>query len=108
VILVAQCLGQNYAYNEASLFMIRLLQRFDGFTLAEDKQLSPPWKTNPPPADPSKHGMFGPGWPGTKRKAVEKVWPKIGIVLSVKVSRMIVSLVFCIVELFLGRVVGPS
>ena len=35
--------------------------RFENFMLAEDKQLSPPWKTNPPPNDPSKRGMFGPG-----------------------------------------------
>lgn len=86
-----QCLGQNYAYNEASLFMIRLLQRFQGFTLAEDKQLSPPWKTNPQPTDPSKRGMFGPGWPGTRRKAVEKIWPGNNIVLYVKVICIAVS-----------------
>lgn len=75
-----QCLGQSYALNEASLFMIRLLQRFEGFTLAEDKQLSPPWKTGS-----SDRGMFGPGWPGTKRKALEKIWPYNNIVLYVKV-----------------------
>jgi len=78
------CLGQNYAHNEASLFMIRLLQRFENFTLAEDKQLSPPWKTNPPSTSPSKRGMFGPGWPGSKRKGLEKVWPGNNIVLFVK------------------------
>ena len=71
--------------------MIRLLQRFEGFTLAEDKQLTPPWKTNPPPADPSKRGMFGPGWPGSKRKAMEKVWPGSNIVLSVKVRCVVAS-----------------
>lgn len=86
-----QCLGQNYAYNEASMFMIRLLQRFEGFTLAEDKQLAPPWKTNPQPTDPSKRGMFGPGWPGSKRKPVEKIWPSSNIVLSVRVRRAITS-----------------
>ena len=88
--------------------MIRLLQRFEGFMFAEDKQLSPPWKTNPPPTDPSKRGMFGPGWPGTKRKAVEKVWPSSNIVLSVQVSRGVGSPVFYIVELFLGRDVGSG
>ena len=65
--------------------MIRLLQRFEGFTLAEDKQLPPPWRKNPQLANPSKRGMFGPGWPGSKRKAVEKIWPSSNIVLSVRV-----------------------
>jgi len=65
------CLGQNYALNEASVFMVRLLQRFEHFTLAEDKQLAPPWKTKPLPTGSS---VFGPGYPGTKRKEVEKVW----------------------------------
>jgi hypothetical protein len=74
--------------------MIRLLQRFEGFTLAEDKQLSPPWVTNLLSADPSKRGMFGPGWPGTKRKALEKVWPGTSFVFSVKVSCVVTSLVF--------------
>ena len=65
--------------------MIRLLQRFEKFTLAEDKQLSPPWKTNPSLNDPSKRGMFGPGWPGSKRKVLEKIWPGNNIVLFVRV-----------------------
>ena len=65
--------------------MIRLLQRFENFTLAEDKQLSPPWKKNPSPSDPLKRGMFGPGWPGSKRKALEKIWPGNYIVLFVRV-----------------------
>lgn len=88
---LVQCLGQNYAYNEASLFMIRLLQRFESFTLAEDKQLSPPWKANPQPTDPPKRRMFGPGWPGSKRKAVEKIWPGNHIVLFVKVFSAVIS-----------------
>ena len=71
--------------------MIRLLQRFEGFTLAEDKQLPPPWKTDPQPTDPSKRGMFGPGWPGTRRKAVEKIWPGDNIILDVKVLYVAVS-----------------
>lgn len=71
--------------------MIRLLQRFEGFTLAEDKQLPPPWKTSPQPTDPSKRGMFGPGWPGTRRKAVEKIWPGNNIVLHVKVLCAVAS-----------------
>ena len=87
----AQCLGQNYAYNEASLFMIRLLQRFEGFTLADDKQLPPPWKTGPQPADPPNRSMFGIGWPGTRRKTVEKVFPGNNIVLHVKVICIVMS-----------------
>ena len=100
-ISLPQCLGQNYAHNEASLFMIRLLQRFESFTLAEDKQLSPPWKTNPPPTDPSKRGMFGPCWPGTKRKALEKIWPSHNIVLSVKVCCVAIS--FGVLRYFVPR-----
>ncbi|TRM60069.1 cytochrome P450 [Schizophyllum amplum] len=32
------CLGQQFAYNEMSFFLIRLLQNFSGFSLAEDVQ----------------------------------------------------------------------
>lgn len=65
------------------MFTVRLLQRFEGFTLAEDKQLAPPWKTKPLPAGSS---MFGPGYPGTKRKEVEKVWLGNHIVMFSKVG----------------------
>ncbi|KAK0489452.1 cytochrome P450 [Armillaria novae-zelandiae] len=34
------CLGQQFAYNEASYFLIRLLQTFSSFNLAEDAQAS--------------------------------------------------------------------
>ena len=91
--------------------MIRLLQRFEGFTLAEDKQVPPPWKVDPPLADSSKRGMFGPGWPGTKRKAVEKIWPSGNIVLSVKVCYMLAWShlpVFRILSSFVGRIVGSG
>lgn len=97
-LLFTQCLGQNYAYNEASLFMIRLLQQFEDFTLAEDKQLAPPWKTTPQPTDVSKGGIFGPGLPGTMRKAVEKIWPGNNIVLYVKVFCVITSPRICVAE----------
>jgi hypothetical protein len=63
--------------------MVRLLQRFEHFTLAEDKQLAPPWKTKPTPTGSS---MFGPGYPGTKRKEVEKVWLGNHIVMFSKVK----------------------
>ncbi|KAK7060019.1 cytochrome P450 [Favolaschia claudopus] len=39
------CLGQQFAYNEASFFLIRLLQKFTAFTLAPDAQ---PESTIPP------------------------------------------------------------
>jgi hypothetical protein len=77
-----QCLGQHYALNEASVFMIRLLQRFEHFTLAEDKQLAPPWKTKPLP---TRSSIFGPGYPGTQRKKVEKVWLGNHVVMFSKV-----------------------
>ncbi|KAF7352323.1 hypothetical protein MVEN_01196000 [Mycena venus] len=39
------CLGQQFALNEASFFLVRLLQNFTGFTLAPDAQ---PESTKPP------------------------------------------------------------
>lgn len=62
--------------------MVRLLQRFERFTLAEEKQLAPPWKTKPLPTGSS---MFGPGYPGTRRKEVEKVWLGNHVVMFSKV-----------------------
>ncbi|KAJ6522732.1 cytochrome P450 [Mycena capillaripes] len=41
------CLGQQFAYNEASFFLVRLLQNFSGFALAPDAQ---PESTKPPPS----------------------------------------------------------
>jgi len=64
------------------VFVVRLLQRFERFTLAEDKQLAPPWKTKPLPTGSS---VFGPGYPGTKRKEVEKVWLGNHVVMFSKV-----------------------
>jgi hypothetical protein len=51
--------------------------------LAEDKQLAPPWKTKPLPTGPS---IFGPGYPGTKRKEVERVWLGNHVVMFSKVG----------------------
>ena len=65
------------------MFIVRLLQRFEHFALAEDKQLAPPWKTKPLPTGSS---TFGPGYPGTKRKEVEKVWLGNHVVMFSKVS----------------------
>jgi len=54
------CLGQQFAYNEVSFFLIRLLQNFSEFSLALDAQ----------PADsiPPKHWADCPG-----RKGKEKI-----------------------------------
>ncbi|KAI0029775.1 cytochrome P450 [Vararia minispora EC-137] len=49
------CLGQQFAYNEASVFLVRLLQQYSGVQLAPDVQ---------PPESRSR-------WPGR-----EKVWMK--------------------------------
>jgi hypothetical protein len=77
---VVQCIGQNYALNEASYFMIRLLQRFDTFTLAEDRQLTPPWIS-----DPNSSHKPDAAHPGSSRKAVEKVWLVSTITIHAKV-----------------------
>ncbi|KAG9032610.1 hypothetical protein FRB95_001196 [Tulasnella sp. JGI-2019a] len=63
------CLGQQFAYNEISFFLIRFLQQFEQIELAPDAHppgALPPaeWKTHPPS--------------GT-RAAYEKVWPKSDI-----------------------------
>ncbi|KAJ7058564.1 cytochrome P450 monooxygenase CYP63 [Mycena amicta] len=65
------CIGQNYAYNEASYFLVRLLQEFDTFTLAPEVQ---PAGSLPPPEWKSRRG----------RQAVERVWPAAAMTLFVK------------------------
>ncbi|KAJ6472705.1 cytochrome P450 monooxygenase CYP63 [Mycena vitilis] len=65
------CLGQNYAYNEASYVLVRLLQEFDTFTLAPEFQ---PAGSLPPPEWKSRQG----------RQAVEKIWPAAALTLYVK------------------------
>lgn len=70
----SQCIGQNYAYNEASYFLVRLLQNFSTFKLAPDAQPSP----SLPPAE----------WKaGRGRMAVEQVRPEAAMTLFIKVSR---------------------
>ncbi|KAF8810019.1 cytochrome P450 [Phlegmacium glaucopus] len=41
------CLGQQFAYHEATFFLIRLLQQFTGFSLDKSENLQPPadWAT---------------------------------------------------------------
>ncbi|KAJ7726285.1 cytochrome P450 monooxygenase CYP63 [Mycena maculata] len=65
------CLGQNYAYNEASYFLVCLLQEFDTFTLAPEFQ---PAGSLPPPEWNSRKG----------RQAVEKIWPAAALTLYIK------------------------
>ncbi|KAJ3891299.1 cytochrome P450 monooxygenase CYP63 [Lentinula edodes] len=65
------CLGQNYAYNEASFFLVRLLQQFDTFSLAPEAQPS----GSLPPLE----------WKRRKgRQAEEKIWPAAALTLFVK------------------------
>jgi len=66
------CLGQQFAYNESSFFLIRLLQSFSSFTLARDAQ--PP--DSIPPAE----------WKNLKgsRAQVEEFWLKSHLTLCVK------------------------
>ncbi|KAG5652107.1 hypothetical protein H0H81_006281 [Sphagnurus paluster] len=67
------CVGQNYAYNETSYFLVRLLQHFDRFTLAPEVQ---PAGSLPPPEWKERTG----------RQAIEKIWPAAAMTLYVKVG----------------------
>ncbi|KAF9078274.1 cytochrome P450 monooxygenase CYP63 [Rhodocollybia butyracea] len=67
----ADCVGQQYAYNEASFFLVRLLQQFDTFKLAPEAQ---PIGSSPPPEWRHKKG----------RQAEEKIWPAAALTLFVK------------------------
>ncbi|KAF8900848.1 cytochrome P450 [Gymnopilus junonius] len=65
------CIGQNYAYNQMSYFLVRLLQQFDRFTLATEFQ---PEGSHPPSE-----------WKGRKgRQSFEKIWPSAALTLYVK------------------------
>ncbi|CAE6385525.1 unnamed protein product [Rhizoctonia solani] len=57
------CLGQQFAYNEASYFLSRLLQRVETFELVPEAY---PAVTLPPPEWKNGEG----------RKVYEKIWPK--------------------------------
>jgi len=61
------CLGQQFAYNEVSLFLIRLLQTFSGISFAPD-------------ADP--HSLPPVSWAtGEARRPIERVWLKAHLTL---------------------------
>jgi len=65
------CLGQQYAYNEISFMLVRLLQNFSSISLELD--------AFPPGTLPPDDFKLSPG-----RKGVEKVWPKSTLTLYVK------------------------
>ncbi|KAF8554602.1 cytochrome P450 [Imleria badia] len=62
------CLGQQFAYNEMSFMLIRLLQQFDTISLAPDAQAP---DTLPPPSWGEAEG----------RKATEKIFPKMHLTM---------------------------
>ncbi|CAL1711452.1 unnamed protein product [Somion occarium] len=65
------CIGQNYALNQATYFLVRLLQRFDSFTLAPECQ---PEGSLPPQ-----------GWKhGRGRQAIEQIVPTAAVSTYVK------------------------
>ncbi|KAF8332801.1 cytochrome P450 monooxygenase CYP63 [Cantharellus anzutake] len=66
------CLGQEFAYNEASIMLIRILQICDTFTLRQEQDA-------PPGSCPPESWKGAPG-----RKGIEQVWPKTAITLFVK------------------------
>ncbi|ELU45136.1 hypothetical protein AG1IA_00837 [Rhizoctonia solani AG-1 IA] len=68
---LSTCLGQQFAYNEASFVLVRVLQRFDTLQLAMD---AAPAGSIPPPEWRSQSG----------RASVEKVWPKNAVTLYSK------------------------
>lgn len=76
--IAVQCIGQNYALNEVTLFLVRLLQRFDEFEIDERKQLPPPWKKDPT----ADIGLKDPR-SGTKRKDIERIWPGFTIIIHI-------------------------
>ncbi|KAJ4000449.1 cytochrome P450 [Lentinula boryana] len=66
------CLGQNFALNEASYFLVLLLQRFKSFELAEDSM--------PEGSSPPLH------WKKRRsgRQRYERIWPKSSVTTFVK------------------------
>jgi hypothetical protein len=68
--------SSQFAYNEVSFFIIRLLQMFDHIELASDAQ--------PPESLPPVSWANG-QW----RKSVEKIRPKSEVTMSVQVSLLV-------------------
>jgi cytochrome P450 len=65
------CLGQQFAYNEISFFLVRLLQNFHQITLAPDAQPA----TSLPPKGWAKSAGFSED---------EKVWPKSHLTMYIR------------------------
>ncbi|KAM6499413.1 cytochrome P450 monooxygenase CYP63 [Amanita muscaria] len=65
------CVGQNYAYNQLTYFLVRFLQQFSSCTLAPEYQ---PEGSVPPPEWKDRKG----------RQAIEKVWPGNAMTLYIK------------------------
>ncbi|KAI0919820.1 hypothetical protein AcW1_003029 [Taiwanofungus camphoratus] len=65
------CIGQNYALNEASCFLARMLQQYDTFTLAPEAQ--------PEGSLPPSKWKAGKG-----RQTIEKIWPSSALTGFVK------------------------
>ncbi|KAH7339083.1 cytochrome P450 [Rhizoctonia solani] len=72
------CLGQQFAYNEASYFLSRLLQRVESFELVPEAY---PEGTLPPPEWKNGQG----------RKVHEKIWPKNHLTIYCNVSSEILN-----------------
>lgn len=70
------CLGQQFAYNEVSCMLIKLLQTFSSFSFAKDAQ--PSW-SHPPAAWKEAEG----------RKATEEFFPKSHLTMYSVVSLII-------------------
>ncbi|KAG9046265.1 hypothetical protein FS837_004762 [Tulasnella sp. UAMH 9824] len=67
------CIGQQFAYNEASFVMVRLMQLFDRFTLAQKEAA-------PASALPSAAWKNSAG-----RKRIEEAWPKVMVDLTYRI-----------------------
>lgn len=75
------CLGQQFAYNEVSFFLVRLLQNFSSVTLAPDAQ---PPESKPPALWKSFGG----------RQGKEKITPKSHVTIYAYVSRSVLGGLF--------------
>lgn len=78
---ITQCLGQEFALNQAGYFIVRLLQRFNSFKLAPDFM--------PAGSLPPAHWA---GMPG--RQGVEKIHPAINFTMHSKVCVCVEGLLF--------------
>jgi len=74
------CLGKQFAYNETSFILIRLLQSFDTITLCAEAQP----EGSRPPREWSSPENLAMG----KRKAVENFFPKTHMTMYAHVSRL--------------------